>query len=154
MKSLHPKQSVIILTMLLLIASTVSAYPKDPDNAALLYYQAFLSFPKDQDQVSVDAAVDGTEAPSEAVRSHVKKCKASIKLALAAAKGKLQFALRNLKDTERVRTKGATINSTLSSLREEEVKPATTKQQKKWVPRYMTIEVIKGDKIVKKKIRL
>jgi pilus assembly protein CpaB len=76
------------------------------------------------------------------------------KLALAAAKGKLQFALRNLMDTESVRTKGATIRSTLSSLRGEEEKPVTTKQSKKWVPRYTTIEVIKGGKVTKQKVRL
>jgi pilus assembly protein CpaB len=76
------------------------------------------------------------------------------KLALAAAKGKLQFALRNLRDTESVRTKGATIRSTLSSLREDEERPATTKKKKKWVPRYTTIEVIKGGKVTKQKHRL
>lgn len=85
MKSLHSRQFIIVLATLLLTASAVNAYPKDPDNAALLYYQAFLSFPKDQDQVSVDAVVDGTEAPSEAVRSYIKKCQTSIKLALAAS---------------------------------------------------------------------
>jgi len=85
MKSLHPKQFIIVLATLLLTASAVNAYPKDPDNAALLYYQAFLSFPKDQDQISLDAVVDGTEKPSEAVRSYIKKCQTSIKLALAAA---------------------------------------------------------------------
>jgi pilus assembly protein CpaB len=74
------------------------------------------------------------------------------KLALAAAKGKLQFALRNLTDTESVCTEGATIPSTLASLRGKEKKPSTTKKKKKWVPRYVTIEVIKGDKVIKKKV--
>lgn len=76
------------------------------------------------------------------------------KLALAAAKGKLQFALRNLMDTETVRTKGATIPSTMASLRGEETKPATTKSAKKWVPRTVTVEVIKGDKVTKQKLNL
>jgi pilus assembly protein CpaB len=39
------------------------------------------------------------------------------KLTLAASKGKLQFALRNVTDTEIVLTKGATINKTLASFR-------------------------------------
>ena len=77
----------------------------------------------------------------------------SEKLALAAAKGKLQFVLRNLMDTESVRTKGATIPSTLASLRGKEAKPSTSTKKTKWVPRYVTIEVIKGDKIVQKKLR-
>lgn len=85
MNASNRKQFVIGLTTLLLIASTVTASPRDPDNAALLYYQAFLSFPKDQDQISVDAIVDGTAEPNEAVRAYVQKCQTSVKLALAAA---------------------------------------------------------------------
>lgn len=73
------------MATLLMIVSTVSAYPKDPENAALLYYQAFLSFPKDHDQISLDAVVNGTEDPNEAVRTYIAKCQTSIKLALAAA---------------------------------------------------------------------
>ena len=96
---------------------------------------------------------DGKPSPVDVYTLEVATDKTE-KLALAAAKGKLQFALRNLMDTESVRTKGETIRSTLSSLRTKEVKRATTKKPKKWVPRYRTIEVIKGDKIVKKKIRL
>lgn len=75
------------------------------------------------------------------------------KLALAATKGNLQFALRNLMDTETVRTKGATIPSTLASLRGEEQKQASSKK-KEWTPSYMTIELIKGDKVTKEKLRL
>ena len=71
------------------------------------------------------------------------------KLALAAAEGKLQFALRNMTDTETVLTKGATITSTLASLRGENPKPKTSEPVKKWVPRERTVkvEVIKGDKV-------
>jgi len=85
MKSLRHKQSVLLLTILLMIASTAMAYPRDPDNAALLYYQAFISFPKDHDQISVDAVVDGTAEPNETVRTYITKCRTSIELALAAA---------------------------------------------------------------------
>jgi len=74
------RQSVLLITVLLTITSTVHAYPKDPDNAALLYYQAFLSFPKDQDRISVDAVVAGTAEPNEAVRTYIQKCGTSIGL--------------------------------------------------------------------------
>jgi pilus assembly protein CpaB len=76
------------------------------------------------------------------------------KLALAAAQGKLQFALRNVLDTETVFTKGATVPSTLASLRGETPEPAAPlKVKKKWVPKetILTVETIKGDKIGKQK---
>jgi hypothetical protein len=84
MKSPKLRQFVFVLATLLMIASTANAYPKDPDNAALLYYQAFLSFPKDH-QISLDAVVDGTSEPNEAVRAYITKCQTSIKLTLAAS---------------------------------------------------------------------
>jgi pilus assembly protein CpaB len=76
------------------------------------------------------------------------------KLALAAAEGKLQFALRNVTDGEEVLTKGANIPLTLASLRKAEPqpqeKPATAK---KWQPRNTsyTVEIIKGGKVSKEK---
>ena len=75
------------------------------------------------------------------------------KLALAAAEGKLQFALRNVTDTETVLTKGATIPSALASLRGVIPKAAPVAQVKKWAPREnsFTVETIKGDKIEKQK---
>mgnify|MGYP006302385189 FL=1 len=78
------------------------------------------------------------------------------KLSLAATKGKLQFALRNMMDTETVLTKGATISKTLASLRGDPPKPKTTANVKKWVPRSrsMTVETIKGDKVGKQKFNL
>jgi pilus assembly protein CpaB len=82
----------------------------------------------------------------------------SEKLSLAANRGKLQFALRNITDTETVLTKGATISKTLASLRGINPKPKQGKTSKKkaWRPRsrYVTVEVIKGDKVIKKKFRL
>ena len=79
------------------------------------------------------------------------------KLALAAAEGKLQFALRNVTDAEKVLTQGANIPQTLASLRKAqpqqpppEVKPASAK---KWQPRdsSYTVEIIKGGKVSKEK---
>jgi pilus assembly protein CpaB len=60
------------------------------------------------------------------------------KLALAASEGKLQFALRNLTDSEQVLTHGATIAGTLASL---SPKP---KPKKKGASGKVTVEVIKG----------
>ena len=73
------------------------------------------------------------------------------KLALAAAKGKLQFALRNVMDMETVLTKGATISQTLSSLSSVKQK----KVGKNWVPKDTTfkVEIIKGDKMSIKKVK-
>ena len=80
------------------------------------------------------------------------------KLALAASEGKLQFALRNITDGESVLTKGATISNTLASLRGVAPKPEEPpkKKVKKWKPREVTttIEIIKGDKVSKKKFKL
>jgi pilus assembly protein CpaB len=71
------------------------------------------------------------------------------KLGLAATQGKLQFALRNATDSETVLTKGATIPKTLESF----THPKSTAKSK-WRPRSMTVEVIKGDKVSKKKVKL
>lgn len=65
------------------------------------------------------------------------------KLTLAATKGKLQFALRNVTDAEIVLTKGATINKTLSSFRPP-VPPKVRRSRAK-------VQVIKGSK--SKKVR-
>jgi pilus assembly protein CpaB len=78
------------------------------------------------------------------------------KLGLAAAQGKLQFALRNVTDTETVLTKGATIPLTLASLRGEPPKPKDAPKVRKWIPRdtSVTVEVIRGEKVSKQKFGL
>jgi pilus assembly protein CpaB len=77
-------------------------------------------------------------------------------LALSAAEGKLQFALRNDVDMETVLTKGATISKTLASLRGADPKVKTPTKVKTWVPRKrtLTVETIKGDKVSKQKFNL
>jgi len=78
------------------------------------------------------------------------------KLALAAAKGKLQFALRNSMDSDSILTKGATITQTLASLSPsgpvKKTEPGN--KTKKWVPRdtSVKVEIIKGDKFSIKKV--
>lgn len=76
------------------------------------------------------------------------------KLALAAARGKLQFALRNITDGETVRTRGATISQTLASLSQTSSKPVSEKRRR-WAPKQsVTVEVIKGNEVSKKKMKL
>jgi pilus assembly protein CpaB len=75
------------------------------------------------------------------------------KLFLAASQGKLQFALRNIIDAEPVLTKGTTISQTLASLSMREPKQ---KKTIKWQPRQssVTVEIIKGNDLKKKKVSL
>ena len=78
------------------------------------------------------------------------------RLALSAAEGKLQFALRNNMDVDTVLTNGATIPKTLASLRGSDPKVNTPTKVKTWVPRKrtLTVETIKGDKVGKEKFSL
>jgi pilus assembly protein CpaB len=74
------------------------------------------------------------------------------KLALAATQGKLQFALRNIIDSETVMTKGATIARTLASFQHDE--PQTVKLSKRPQSQLHTVEVIREGKVVKQKMKL
>ena len=75
------------------------------------------------------------------------------KLGLAAAKGKLQFALRNVKDQNTVFTKGATISQTLASYRgpQETLTKSKSEEVPKVYKRAYTIEEIKGGKMSRRK---
>ena len=77
------------------------------------------------------------------------------KLALAASRGRLQFALRNVTDNETVLTKGATIPSTLASLRGKtptpEADPPKKVQKRVLKETVYMVETIKGDKVSKRK---
>jgi hypothetical protein len=59
------------------------AYPPDPNNAALLYYQTFLLFnaPTSQEFASF---VKGTTGPTDEIREYVQKGRTAIKYALMA----------------------------------------------------------------------
>lgn len=101
------------------------------------------------------------------------------RLALAASQGRLNFALRNVIDSEDIRTRGTTIPELLATSRWQEIekspsdndlvakasqsnlsKKASTKiekvsKKKKWRPRgSITVEIIKGTKINKKRFSL
>ncbi len=86
------------------------------------------------------------------------------KLTLAAAKGGLQFALRNTADMQNVVTKGATIHQLLSSFHRPEPKPVTASvkqvvhhppQKIKRVVRRPnpSMEVIKGGQVITQKFK-
>jgi len=63
------------------------AYPPDPDNAALLYYQAFLSCPKADEPLDTQLRdfADGKIALSKEIEDYVESCRSAIKLAIAAS---------------------------------------------------------------------
>jgi len=92
------------------------------------------------------------------------------KLALASTQGRLQFALRNLTDMENAKTSGATIAQILNSsdgaereivtppVKAEPVKTVKippVPKKKRWAPRRsVTVEVIRGTELTKKKLSL
>jgi pilus assembly protein CpaB len=89
------------------------------------------------------------------------------RLALAASQGRLNFALRNTTDSDDIMTRGVTIPQLLASsnyyelsavepekVRPKKLKKATAKlsKKRKWIPRRsITVEIIKGTEIKKKK---
>jgi hypothetical protein len=63
------------------------AYPPDPENAALLYYQAFLALPKVEDPVDTQLRdyADGKTELNKAIEDYVGSCRGAIGLAVAAS---------------------------------------------------------------------
>lgn len=97
----------------------------------------------------------GEPAPVDVYTLEVTPAEAE-KLALAAAEGKLQFALRNLIDTENVKTPGTTVTQTLAGY---SGKAAQVRRSKKTIRtwsarRTATVQIIKGTDVTKKKYRL
>ncbi|MCL5278955.1 MAG: hypothetical protein M1376_03495 [Planctomycetes bacterium] len=67
--------------------TAVAALPPDPDNAALLYYQAFLLVPQD-DGAGADMKADvatGKIPPNDQMKEYLKKCRDAIDCALSAS---------------------------------------------------------------------
>jgi hypothetical protein len=65
-----------------------AAHPPDPDNAALLYYQAFLLVPQTEDRALTDLVANvanGAAVPNDQVKEYLKKCQAALDSAVAAA---------------------------------------------------------------------
>ncbi len=68
--------------------TATAALPPDPDNAALLYYQAFLLVAQTDDRAMTDLVANvanGTAAPDEKVRDYVNKCRTAIDYAVTAS---------------------------------------------------------------------
>jgi len=79
--------TVVLLYLASSLASVAQAYPPDPDNAALVYYQAFLLC-EQQDEEARDALSEfakGERAVSDEIREHVGRCQAAVESGTAAA---------------------------------------------------------------------
>jgi pilus assembly protein CpaB len=106
----------------------------------------------------IEDSRDGKPRPVDVYTLEVDPDQAE-RLALAAAEGKLQFALRNMQDTETVLTKGATVAQTLRSLRglDSTPPPPTVREWSTPAPgkkKSFTVETIKGDKVGSQKFDL
>jgi hypothetical protein len=71
-----------------MIASPVLAIPPDPDNAALLYYQGFLTLAQLSDEARdrIGDVARGEVEPNNKVREDIGKCSGAIEFAEAAVK--------------------------------------------------------------------
>jgi hypothetical protein len=76
----------LIAFMLIFVVSPVRAIPNDPDNAALLYYQGFLSLAQLNDEARdhIAEVARGEVAPDDKVKQDISKCKGAIDFAEAA----------------------------------------------------------------------
>jgi len=81
------KTTICVTLIMLILSSPTFAYPPDPDNAALLYYQAYLAYEK-VDNTMQEMASDlsqGKIEPNERIRKYIENCRSAITLAVAAA---------------------------------------------------------------------
>ncbi len=122
---------------------------KDPDNKRDKTKLALENIPVLATGTQIEQNAKGEPAPVDVYTLEVTPAE-SEKLALAATKGKLQFALRNIIDAEKVKTRGATITQTLNSLSS----PRTAKPQPNYRPSSTTVEVIRGNQVSKQKVKL
>ncbi len=80
-------KSICITLILSISTPLVFALPPDPDNAALLYYQAFLLYPQ-ADDTTRDLLKDlsqGKIDPNDKITEYVESCHASLELAMVAS---------------------------------------------------------------------
>jgi hypothetical protein len=77
---------ILIGLVVIFTASPVRAIPPDPDNAALLYYQGFLSLAELDDDARdhIAEVARGEVAPDDKVRKDIHMCKGAIEFAEAA----------------------------------------------------------------------
>lgn len=101
----------------------------------------------------IENSKNGEQAPVDVYTLEVSPEEAE-KISLASNRGRLQFALRNIKDTDKVTTSGAYISETLNSLMpmrpEEKDKPAKTGSTVRQRSRHV-VEVINGQSRTQKK---
>jgi hypothetical protein len=86
--NLKGPRRVICLTLVVAALSGSSlAYPPDPDNAALLYYQAYLMYaqPDDATRDMVDQFADGKIGLNDQIKQYVESCRTTIDYATVAA---------------------------------------------------------------------
>jgi len=78
---------VLVCLVVILVAPPLQAYPPDPDNAALLYYQSFLTLAELDEEARdhIENVARGETAPDDKVRSDIGKCGGAIDFAEAAA---------------------------------------------------------------------
>ncbi len=83
----HLTTTTCVTLMLLILTTGAFAYPPDPDNAALLYYQSYIAHEKVDDTMG-DMVSDlsmGKIEPNERIRKYIENCRGAINLAVAAA---------------------------------------------------------------------
>lgn len=84
--SMFAKIMLLSLALILFISPAL-AYPPDPDNAALLYYQSFLTLAElnEEAQNRIRDVARGDAALDDKVREDISKCTGAIQFAEAAA---------------------------------------------------------------------
>jgi len=90
MKTITTKKltkATCVTLMLLILATPALAYPPDPDNAALLYYQSYIAYEKADDTMKEMVAdlSRGKIEPNERIKNYIENCRGAINLAVAAA---------------------------------------------------------------------
>ena len=81
------KTATCVTIILLVLTTSAPAYPPDPDNAALLYYQAYIAHEKSDDTMRemVSDLSRGKIEPNERIKQYIENCRGAINLAVAAA---------------------------------------------------------------------
>jgi len=90
MKTITTKKlttATYVTLMLLILTSPALAYPPDPDNAALLYYQSYIAYEKADDTMREMVAdlSRGKIEPNKRIKNYIENCRGAINLAIAAA---------------------------------------------------------------------
>jgi len=87
MKNKIMKNALLTVSVLSVFICPVFALPPDPDNAALLYYQAFCVYEKPDDAMKdmVGNLAKGNIEPNSTITKYIENCHSAIKLAASTA---------------------------------------------------------------------